>query len=166
MGRKAHAAVALRAPRFRLDLRDVSLAMQCFDDSPFVAISQSQRAPLPELNWLATIHHGMPAELLELSERPETYLAFLTGSRQTKVRMSRSGWHAPQSCHCALPPRCRAGKIAISTKRSGRSSMATMASLGCAQPQPGRYSIAAAEAASPRPRQCHANATTRDARRQ
>jgi glycosyltransferase involved in cell wall biosynthesis len=61
----------------RLDLPDVSLAMQRFGDAPFVSISQSQRAPLPDLYWLATIHHGMPAELLELSEQPEGYLAFL-----------------------------------------------------------------------------------------
>jgi hypothetical protein len=61
----------------RLDLPDVSLAMQTFGDAPFVSISQSQRAPLPGLNWLATIHHGMPADLLKLSEQPEGYLAFL-----------------------------------------------------------------------------------------
>src|SRR5262245_24001863 len=61
----------------RLDLPDVSLAMQTFGDMPFVSISQSQRAPLPGLNWLATIHHGMPSDLLTLSERPEGYLAFL-----------------------------------------------------------------------------------------
>jgi glycosyltransferase involved in cell wall biosynthesis len=61
----------------RLDLPDVSLAMQRFGDAPFVSISQSQRAPLPDLYWLATIHHGMPAGLLELSEQPEGYLAFL-----------------------------------------------------------------------------------------
>src|SRR5262245_41183664 len=61
----------------RLDLPEVSLAMQRFPDAPFVSISQSQRTPLPGLNWLATIHHGMPVDLLVLSEHPETYLAFL-----------------------------------------------------------------------------------------
>src|SRR4030095_14930083 len=29
------------------------------------------------LNWLATIRHGLPPDLLKLSERPEGYLAFL-----------------------------------------------------------------------------------------
>src|SRR5262245_46655857 len=61
----------------RLDLPDVSLAMQRFGDAPFVSISQSQRVPLPGLNWLATIYHGLPADLLKLSDQPEGYLAFL-----------------------------------------------------------------------------------------
>src|SRR5262245_6693132 len=62
-----------RPPRFP----DVSLAMQTVGDAPFVSISQSQRIPLPGLNWLATIHHGMPSDLLTLSRQPEGYLAFL-----------------------------------------------------------------------------------------
>jgi glycosyltransferase involved in cell wall biosynthesis len=61
----------------RLDLPEVSLAMQRFPGAPFVSISQSQRTPLPDLHWLATIHHGMPSDLLALCEQPEGYLAFL-----------------------------------------------------------------------------------------
>ena len=38
-------------------------------EAPFVSISESQRAPLPGLNWLATIHYG-PLDLLELCEQP------------------------------------------------------------------------------------------------
>jgi hypothetical protein len=33
--------------------------------------------PILGLNWLATIHRGLPPDLLKLSERPEGYLAFL-----------------------------------------------------------------------------------------
>jgi glycosyltransferase involved in cell wall biosynthesis len=61
----------------RLDLPDLPLTAQRFADAPFVSISQNQRAPLPGLNWLATIHHGLPPDLLKLSEHPEGYLAFL-----------------------------------------------------------------------------------------
>ena len=61
----------------RLDLPDLPIAAQHFPDAPFVSISQSQRAPVLGLNWLATIHHGLPPDLLKLSERPEGYLAFL-----------------------------------------------------------------------------------------
>jgi glycosyltransferase involved in cell wall biosynthesis len=61
----------------RLDLPGLPLTAQRFADAPFVSISQSQRAPLLGLNWLATIHHGLPPDLLKLSERPEGYLAFL-----------------------------------------------------------------------------------------
>jgi glycosyltransferase involved in cell wall biosynthesis len=61
----------------RLDLPDLPLTAQRFAEAPFVSISQNQRAPLPGLNWLATIHHGLPPDLLKLSERAEGYLAFL-----------------------------------------------------------------------------------------
>jgi glycosyltransferase involved in cell wall biosynthesis len=45
----------------RLDLPDLSLTAQRFADAPFVSISQSQRTPLPGLNWLANIHPRAPA---------------------------------------------------------------------------------------------------------
>jgi glycosyltransferase involved in cell wall biosynthesis len=61
----------------RLDLPGLPMTAQRFADAPFVSISQSQRAPLLGLNWLANIHHGLPPDLLRLSERPEGYLAFL-----------------------------------------------------------------------------------------
>jgi glycosyltransferase involved in cell wall biosynthesis len=61
----------------RLDLPDLPLTAQRFAGAPFVSISQNQRAPLPGLTWLATIHHGLPPDLLKLSDRPEAYLAFL-----------------------------------------------------------------------------------------
>jgi glycosyltransferase involved in cell wall biosynthesis len=44
---------------------------------PVVSISDSQRVPLPGINWLATVHHGLPENLYQFRERPERYLAFL-----------------------------------------------------------------------------------------
>ena len=61
----------------RLDLPNVQSMAQRFPDAPFVSISHSQRTPVPQLNWLATIHHGLPADLLRFSHRSEGYLAFL-----------------------------------------------------------------------------------------
>src|SRR4029079_16347013 len=40
-------------------------------------VSQSQRTPAPDMNWLATIHHGLPLTLVPFTERSEEYLAFL-----------------------------------------------------------------------------------------
>jgi glycosyltransferase involved in cell wall biosynthesis len=40
------------------------------------SISESQRAPLPHLNWLGTVYHGLPLDLYGYRERPEGYLAF------------------------------------------------------------------------------------------
>jgi glycosyltransferase involved in cell wall biosynthesis len=61
----------------RLDLPNIELMGQRFPNAPFVSISQSQRTPAPAMNWLATIHHGLPLTLLPFTDRPEEYLAFL-----------------------------------------------------------------------------------------
>ena len=36
-----------------------------------------QRIPLPNLNWQATIYHGLPMDEITPSDRPGSYLAFL-----------------------------------------------------------------------------------------
>jgi len=53
------------------------LTAQRFADAPFVSISQNQRAPLPGLNWVGIIHHGLSPDLLKLADRPQGYLPFL-----------------------------------------------------------------------------------------
>jgi glycosyltransferase involved in cell wall biosynthesis len=42
-----------------------------------VSISNDQRSPLPQANWVATIHHGLPPDALEPRFEPGGYLAFL-----------------------------------------------------------------------------------------
>lgn len=44
---------------------------------PMVSISEAQRAPLPWLNWVGTVPHGIPSDLYRLQDEPEPYLAFL-----------------------------------------------------------------------------------------
>lgn len=44
---------------------------------PVVSISDSQREPLPWLNWQATVYHGLPLGSLSFQSRPGKYLAFL-----------------------------------------------------------------------------------------
>src|SRR5690606_34821465 len=47
-------------------------------DFPLVSISDNQRRPLRALNWLATVHHGLPRDLLPFRPAPKgDYLAFL-----------------------------------------------------------------------------------------
>jgi glycosyltransferase involved in cell wall biosynthesis len=48
-----------------------------FPDAPFVSISDNQRAPLREANWLGTTYHGLPSDLFRPSFEPGSYLAFL-----------------------------------------------------------------------------------------
>jgi glycosyltransferase involved in cell wall biosynthesis len=62
----------------RLDLPNIETCFgQCFAETPFVSISDAQRAPLPEANWVGTVHHGLPEDLLTPNFAPKGYLAFL-----------------------------------------------------------------------------------------
>ncbi|MEC5409977.1 glycosyltransferase family 4 protein [Paraburkholderia sp. MPAMCS5] len=47
----------------RLDLPELQPVFDAFPNAPVVSISASQRLPLPQANWLGTIHHGLPAHL-------------------------------------------------------------------------------------------------------
>jgi|HigsolmetaAR201D_1030396.scaffolds.fasta_scaffold00009_35 Glycosyltransferase len=61
----------------RLDLPDLKPFYSMFSDVPLVSISNDQRRPLPMANFVATVHHGLPRDLLPFSPKPEGYLAFL-----------------------------------------------------------------------------------------
>ncbi|MGV2288326.1 glycosyltransferase family 4 protein [Trinickia sp. YCB016] len=62
----------------RLDLPELQPMFDTFTDAPVVSISDSQRLPLQQANWLNTIYHGLPEGLLtpQPQKKPE-YLAFL-----------------------------------------------------------------------------------------
>lgn len=61
----------------RLDLPSLRPLFQAFNDFPLVSISDAHRAPAPEANWEATVHHGLPEALLECGSGGGGYLAFL-----------------------------------------------------------------------------------------
>ncbi len=61
----------------RLDLPEYKPLFKIFKDAPFVSISNSQRKPLPWLNWQATIYHGLPEDLYKFYPESGKYLAFL-----------------------------------------------------------------------------------------
>ncbi|MBV9538762.1 MAG: glycosyltransferase family 4 protein [Acidisphaera sp.] len=61
----------------RLDLPEFGEIYNLFPDVPMVSISDSQRTPLPDLNWTATVLHGMPEQLLRPQPVKQDYLAFL-----------------------------------------------------------------------------------------
>jgi glycosyltransferase involved in cell wall biosynthesis len=62
----------------RLDLPDLKPFYAAFSDIPLVSISDSQRRPLPPVNWVGTVPHGLPRDLLPFTARPKgDYLAFL-----------------------------------------------------------------------------------------
>jgi glycosyltransferase involved in cell wall biosynthesis len=61
----------------RLDLPDLVPLYREFSEIPLVSISDAQRSPLPWVNWVGTVHHGLPASSLSLSAGRGQYLAFL-----------------------------------------------------------------------------------------
>src|SRR5262245_4594479 len=61
----------------RLDLPEHQPVFDTFCDAPVVSISNSQRRPLPQANWVKTIHHGLPERLCAPSPGKKDYCAFL-----------------------------------------------------------------------------------------
>ncbi len=62
----------------RLDLPDLQPFYRAFPELPLVSISNDQRRPMPPVNWVGTIHHGLPTGLLPATLEPKgDYLAFL-----------------------------------------------------------------------------------------
>jgi glycosyltransferase involved in cell wall biosynthesis len=61
----------------RLDIPDLQPLYQRFADMPVVSISDSQREPLPNANWQATVYHGLPKEQYNFYSQQGKYLAFL-----------------------------------------------------------------------------------------
>jgi glycosyltransferase involved in cell wall biosynthesis len=61
----------------RLDLPDLVPLYRTYPEMPVVSISNAQREPLPWLNWLGTVRHGLPADSFKCHAAPGKYLAFL-----------------------------------------------------------------------------------------
>jgi glycosyltransferase involved in cell wall biosynthesis len=62
----------------RLDLPDLIALHLTFPEIPMVSISDAQRQPLPSINWVATVPHGLPRDLLPYRvPAARGYLAFL-----------------------------------------------------------------------------------------
>jgi glycosyltransferase involved in cell wall biosynthesis len=62
----------------RLDLPELQPIFDTFTHANVISISDDQRGPLPQANWLKTVYHGLPDGLLtpQPGKKPE-YLAFL-----------------------------------------------------------------------------------------
>ena len=61
----------------RLDLPELRPLFARYPDLALVSISDDQRKPLPDAGWVATVHHGIPRDLLRFNPQPGAYLAFL-----------------------------------------------------------------------------------------
>ncbi|MEA3108305.1 MAG: hypothetical protein QOI88_2910 [Gammaproteobacteria bacterium] len=61
----------------RLDLPELPALYGVYDEMPVVSISNSQRGPLPQPNYVATVLHGLPKDLLAKGPGTGGYLGFL-----------------------------------------------------------------------------------------
>lgn len=61
----------------RMDLPDLAPLFEEFREAPVISISNAQRKPLPWLNWMATIPHGMPMDEITPYPGAGSYFAFL-----------------------------------------------------------------------------------------
>jgi glycosyltransferase involved in cell wall biosynthesis len=61
----------------RLDLPEHQPVFEMFSSVPVVSISNSQQRPLPQANWVRTVHHGLPQNLLQPKPVKPSYFAFL-----------------------------------------------------------------------------------------
>lgn len=68
---------SLTTPHGRMDIPAVAPLYREFSELPLVSISDAQRRPLPDLNWQATIYHGLPLHAYSVQPRRGEYLAFL-----------------------------------------------------------------------------------------
>jgi glycosyltransferase involved in cell wall biosynthesis len=73
----------------RLDFPELVPLYREFSDMPLISISNAQRAPLPDADWIRTIHHGLPPDLLPFHPAPGSYLAFL-GRISPEKRVDRA----------------------------------------------------------------------------
>ena len=85
----------------RLDIKDLEGAYSRWSHYPLVSISQHQRKPLPNANWIDTVYHGLPQSSLTFHSRPGDYLAFL-GRISPEKRPDRAIRIAHAAVHNAI----------------------------------------------------------------
>lgn len=61
----------------RLDLPDLAPFYAAFRELPLASVSNDQQKYLRNVNWLGTVYHGLPRDLLPLQPNSDGYLAFL-----------------------------------------------------------------------------------------
>jgi len=61
----------------RLDIPDVVKMLRVYAHLNYVSISDSQRRPVPDINWAGTIYHGYPPEYFVFNDSPSDYFLYL-----------------------------------------------------------------------------------------
>ena len=98
----------------RLDIPHVREVTSRFPKAGFVSISDNQRIPLPNVNWLGTVHHGMPTDCLHYSPVSERHLVFLGRITPEKGPDVAVRWAKAAGLPLRIAAKILVGRIAIS----------------------------------------------------
>ena len=106
----------------RLDLKDLPEAYARWRDYPLVSISDDQRTPLPEANWLATVPHGLAESSTPSTRRPAARLSRLPRPDLTGEAAGPRHRHRQALGHAAEDRRQgrRRGRGLLPTRSSNR----------------------------------------------
>ena len=101
--------------------RSISRCSTTFSSVPVVSISNAQRRPLPQADWVRTVHHGLPENLLRAASRSSRPIShFSAASRRKRASIAPSGSRSIAACRSRSPPRSTRSTATISTSRSSR----------------------------------------------
>ena len=73
----------------RLNLSELTMIYDTFDEQPVVSISYHQRTPLPQARWVGNVYHGLPKSTLKFGKGDGGYVAFL-GRISPEKRVDRA----------------------------------------------------------------------------
>src|SRR5437762_2821681 len=73
----------------RMDMPELQHVYNKFPQQPVISISNKQREPTPQANWIGTVYHGLPPDLLKMGNGGRNYLAFI-GRISPEKRVDRA----------------------------------------------------------------------------
>src|SRR6059058_1862835 len=102
----------------RLDIADLQGLYVQFRDLPNVSISNDQRAPMPWMNWVATVLHGLSEDQYAFHPPPGRTSPFWGGSHRKSASTVPSRSRRGSGCRSRSPPRWTRSTPTTSRPRS------------------------------------------------
>jgi len=84
----------------RLDTQDYARLLRCYRQMAYVSISDAQRQPVPDINWVRTIYHGYPKDLYTFNARPGDYFLYL--GRLSEEKKPQDAIRLAKACRIPL----------------------------------------------------------------
>ena len=101
----------------RLDLPEHQPVFKTFSKVPVISISNAQRRPVPQANWISTIHHGLPENLLTPQAGASPAISPCSAaSRRKRASTAPSGSRSAAAFRSRSPPRSIAPTRNITTR--------------------------------------------------